>query len=968
MKILVVNSGSSSLKYKVINEPRPDEEGERQVLGGGLIERIGLSEGRIVHKVGEEKYILSREIPDHERAISCLFEVLLSPEHALLDSLSELACVGHRVVHGGEHYDRSVVVDNDTLSAIEACIALAPLHNPANLAGIMAIKTLLPDLPQVAVFDTAFHQTMAPSTFLYGLPYEFYTEEKIRKYGFHGSSHAYITNRFSRLTNIQAPNLIVCHLGNGASLCAVAGGKSVDTSMGFTPLDGLLMGTRAGTLDPAVVLRLLDQGRTPIQVDRLLNKGSGVLGVSGLSSDMREIEENCGTHEGARRALDLFCERVRHYLGAYMLKTGPLDGVAFTGGVGENSSVVRAKVLKDLEHLGFYVDSERNKEMRRGKDPMFRTRELLLLLFLSPTLPLGCKERRAPGGGAEAPLKVTLEELANICQDGNLKACEHLCFKMEKQKGCVVLCQRGHLSGCAKRDTLQAGQKPTKPPDTPPSPPSFWPYVKGGPASLVGLRRACAQGNVVACNRVARFVSLTKEEQAEARVLHQGLRELCDARHLAACAVLGEEALSGRYGHLPPSAAPPLLRRTCDRDPGMAGCFTLAGLMETGYLLPKNTQSARALYQRLCKEQQQGEACFRLGRLRALEAPGKGDNPQAQRALRRACRYGHEPSCALVDCFRLLKRKRVLSMRPSPSLPTLHQYYDTLCTAGNRLGCHQKALDLFYGRGIRPKARIAKLHLKRLCESGYVRSCMGLGRIYLNGYWGSKPERKTAAHVLQVGCERGSALACGERAEALGERDPESAALRIRACSGGHLDSCIVLAMRSSTGANQRTQAWQRACQGGAIQACVRQAFGVLQERGPGGAGLEILEVGCAMGYSRACAGVAQCALGVKERRGRARRLARRSCLCGLGVGCLVAGRLFSLPTNSAPRQSHLALTYYTSACQKGLPDGCLEQAKLLMGGRGVEVDLPKAKRILALTCRRYKHEPSCALLGRKKR
>lgn len=358
MKILVLNAGSSSVKYQLI-EPEKEE-----VLAKGLVERIGLSGAVLTHKAYDKPEIkLTGEILDHKVAIEYVLTILLSKNHGVLKSKNEIDAVGHRIVHGGEAFSDSVLINDEVIRDVTSCIDFAPLHNPANLKGIKAARALLPDVPMVGVFDTAFHQTMPAHAYIYGIPYALYKRHGIRRYGFHGTSHRYVSYRAAKMLGKSREDLkiITCHLGNGSSIAAVKNGKSIDTSMGFTPLEGLLMGTRCGDMDPAIVLHVMAKEElTPSEMNTMLNKHSGVLGVSGISSDMREIEENYDTNKRARLAMDIFTYRIKKYIGAYAAAMGGLDVVVFTAGIGENSAMVREMVCRDMDFLGIKLDQEKN--------------------------------------------------------------------------------------------------------------------------------------------------------------------------------------------------------------------------------------------------------------------------------------------------------------------------------------------------------------------------------------------------------------------------------------------------------------------------------------------------------------------------------------------------------------------------------------------------------------------------------
>lgn len=364
MKILVINCGSSSLKYQLIDMTNED------VLVKGLVERIGIEGSRIKHeKKGMDAVLIEEKMDDHKRAIQLVLEALIDKNHGVVKSMDEITAVGHRVVHGGEEFNKSVLLDDRVMAGIKQCIDLAPLHNPANIMGIEACKALMPKTPMVGVFDTAFHQTMPAENYIYALPYEYYEKYKIRRYGFHGTSHRFVSEKASEtLKNNSADfKLITCHLGNGSSLAAIKGGKCVDTSMGLTPLEGLVMGTRSGDLDPAILPFIMNKEKLSADdMSNVLNKKSGVLGISGVSSDFRDIET--AAKEGNKRAqlaLDVFCNRVRKYIASYAAQLGGVDALVFTAGIGENSIELREKICHGLEFLGVELDSEKNKV--RGK-------------------------------------------------------------------------------------------------------------------------------------------------------------------------------------------------------------------------------------------------------------------------------------------------------------------------------------------------------------------------------------------------------------------------------------------------------------------------------------------------------------------------------------------------------------------------------------------------------------------------
>ena len=359
MKVLVINCGSSSLKYQLV-----DMENEN-VMAKGLVERIGIAGSILVHQPGDkDKVNIEEPIPNHIKAIQMVLDALVNPDHGVVASLKEISAAGHRVAHGGGRFSDSVLVTADVMKGIEECVELAPLHNPANIAGIEACAQLMPGLPQVAVFDTAFHSTIPEHAFLYGLPYEAYEKYHVRRYGFHGTSHKYIAQQAARMMGDHMTNLriISCHLGNGASVCAIKYGKSIENSMGFTPLEGLVMGTRCGDIDPAIITYLMrKKGMSEEQMSDYLNKESGVLGISGISSDFRDIENAAAEgNERAQLALDVYVHKVRSYIGSYAASMGGVDAIVFTAGLGENSGMIRDKICNGLEYLGTRIDPERN--------------------------------------------------------------------------------------------------------------------------------------------------------------------------------------------------------------------------------------------------------------------------------------------------------------------------------------------------------------------------------------------------------------------------------------------------------------------------------------------------------------------------------------------------------------------------------------------------------------------------------
>ncbi|MCY7643169.1 acetate kinase [Bacillus safensis] len=361
-KIIAINAGSSSLKFQLFDMP------EETVLTKGLVERIGMDNSIFTISVDGEKKTEVTDIPDHAVAVKMLLEKLT--EFHIIKDFNEIDGVGHRVVHGGEKFSDSVLLTDEVINDIDQLSELAPLHNPANVVGIKAFKQILPDVPAVAVFDTAFHQTMPEQSYLYSLPYDYYKNFGIRKYGFHGTSHKFVTERAAELLGrpLEELRLISCHLGNGASIAAVEGGKSIDTSMGFTPLAGVAMGTRSGNIDPALIPFIMEKtGHTAEEVLSTLNKKSGLLGVSGLSSDLRDIEEATEeANDRAEVALDIFASRIHKYIGSYAARMNGVDAIIFTAGIGENSSEVRARVLRGLEFMGVYWDPSLNN--MRGEE------------------------------------------------------------------------------------------------------------------------------------------------------------------------------------------------------------------------------------------------------------------------------------------------------------------------------------------------------------------------------------------------------------------------------------------------------------------------------------------------------------------------------------------------------------------------------------------------------------------------
>ncbi len=382
MKILVLNCGSSSVKYKLF------DMNVRKVVGSGGVEKIGMKGSFLKHtREDGEKVILEGEVLEHQVAIEYILGVLTSKKHGCLNDLDEISAVGHRVVHGGEQFNSSVIITEEVIRKVESCIEIAPLHNPPNLAGIYAISEMLPLIPQVAVFDTAFHQTMPEYAYMYGIPYSLYKKYAIRRYGFHGTSHRYVSQRACEFLGLdyQKTKIVTAHIGNGASITAIENGKSVDTTMGFTPVEGLMMGTRSGDIDLGVVTYLMEKEMIGTSAaTTLFNKHSGVLGVSGLSSDMRDIEKAISEgNQRAKLALDMYEYRIKKHIGAYAAALNGFDVLVFTGGVGENQTATREKICKGLTFMGIEVDSEVNKI--RGEEILISTKNSKVKVVVIPT-------------------------------------------------------------------------------------------------------------------------------------------------------------------------------------------------------------------------------------------------------------------------------------------------------------------------------------------------------------------------------------------------------------------------------------------------------------------------------------------------------------------------------------------------------------------------------------------------------
>lgn len=382
MKILVLSCGSSSLKYQLI-----DMENE-EVLAKGLCERIGQDGAVLTHKPeGKDKYVKETAMPDHQVAVQLVLDALMDAEHGVITDSKEIGAVGHRVLHAGQKYSQSIVVDEKVKAVIRECFPLGPLHNPANLIGIEACEKALPGTPNVAVFDTAFHQTMPPKAYMYAVPYNWYEDYDIRRYGFHGTSHAFVSARAIEFAGLDPENskVIVCHLGNGSSISAVLNGKCIDTSMGLTPLEGLPMGTRSGDIDPAIVQFVANkEGKTVDEMLNILNKKSGMLAVSGRSSDFRDLNDGMDNgDERCKLALEIFCYKVAKYIGSYIAALHGVDAIAFTAGVGENDNVVRKMVMEYFDYMGIKLDEEENN--KRGDDRYISTSDSSVKVLVIPT-------------------------------------------------------------------------------------------------------------------------------------------------------------------------------------------------------------------------------------------------------------------------------------------------------------------------------------------------------------------------------------------------------------------------------------------------------------------------------------------------------------------------------------------------------------------------------------------------------
>ncbi|CFY05034.1 Acetate/Proprionate kinase [Syntrophomonas zehnderi OL-4] len=382
MKVLVVNAGSSSIKYQVFNME------DESVLAKGLVDRVGIPGTTLEHKpIGKDEVIIKKDLPDHTAGMKLVLEVLTNSEYGVIKNMDEISAVGHRVVHGGESFAESVVIDDKVKKVIRDCFDIAPLHNPPNLMGIEACQELMPNVPHVAVFDTAFHQTMKPENYLYALPYDAYEKFKVRRYGFHGTSHFYVAHRAAEMLGkaYEDCKIITCHLGNGGSMAAIKDGQVIDTTMGFTPLEGLVMGTRSGDIDPAIVWFLMDKlGMNTSEANNYFNKKSGMLGLSGVSNDLRDVLEAANSgNERAKIALQVYYNKVKGYIGNYIAKLNGCDCIIFTAGVGENGYDVREAICSDMDYLGIKMDVEKNKV--RGKEVDVSAADSKVRIFVVPT-------------------------------------------------------------------------------------------------------------------------------------------------------------------------------------------------------------------------------------------------------------------------------------------------------------------------------------------------------------------------------------------------------------------------------------------------------------------------------------------------------------------------------------------------------------------------------------------------------
>lgn len=382
MKVLVINCGSSSLKYQLFNM------NDKSVLAKGLVERIGLEKGMLKHEPsGKDEFEVTKNIPDHKVAVKMMLDALLDDKHGVLKDISEISAVGHRIVHGGEKFSDSVKITDEVMEVVKECVQVAPLHNPPNIIGIEATQELLPDVPMVGVFDTAFHQTMPEEAYMYGIPYELYEKYGIRRYGFHGTSHSYVSKQAAKFLDMPLEKLkmITLHLGNGSSISAIKGGKSIENSMGFTPLEGIIMGTRCGNIDPSIVPFIMEKEDIGLdEINDYINKKCGVLGISGVSSDFRDLETAAEKgNKRAKLALDVFAYQAKKFIGSYVAAMNGLDVVVFTGGIGENSITMRQSICKDMDYLGIKLDQEKNNV--RGENALISADDAKVKVVVIPT-------------------------------------------------------------------------------------------------------------------------------------------------------------------------------------------------------------------------------------------------------------------------------------------------------------------------------------------------------------------------------------------------------------------------------------------------------------------------------------------------------------------------------------------------------------------------------------------------------
>ena len=384
MKVLVVNAGSSSLKYQLF------DTAENKILAKGNCERIGIDGSRIIHKtLGKEEYVKEQPLPNHSEATKLVVNTLLDANVGCISSVDEIEAIGHRVVHGGAFFTESVLVNDEVMEILDKCIAYAPLHTPAHIMGIKGCKSVMPDTPEVLVFDTAFHQTMQKEAYMYGISYDMYEEFQIRRYGAHGTSHRYVSGEMIKILGgtAEGTKIVTCHIGNGSSITAVKDGKCVDTSMGFTPLDGIMMGTRCGAIDPAIVTYIMDKkNMTPAEVDNYMNKKCGFLGISGISSDSRDVEK--AMKEGNERAqltYDMLCYQIKKYIGSYTAAMGGLDAIVFTAGIGEHAPYIREHALAGLEYLGVKLDIQRNNFGHSSEPVKISSDDSKVAVYMIPT-------------------------------------------------------------------------------------------------------------------------------------------------------------------------------------------------------------------------------------------------------------------------------------------------------------------------------------------------------------------------------------------------------------------------------------------------------------------------------------------------------------------------------------------------------------------------------------------------------